>query len=196
MMGGMKFTLATSVIILCGVAFADPQVKPSRQVPVSQIRKRVVAALEKEFPKAEILKADQAQDSPLDCDSWGLSIKDGKQELDIAVYGISGSYEVNSIGKSIAVADVPEPTLEALHARYPNAKVESARAVQTGLRGWHRDTPKPYDYELTAAIAEKGPLIVFLEAGFKRNTKGEEERDPNKYLIYGESAVEKSRPDK
>ena len=74
--GWMKSTLATLLLVTtfaairCGTAVAHPQIKPSRQVPINQIPHRVVAALKKEFPKAEILQADQAQDSPLDCDSW------------------------------------------------------------------------------------------------------------------------------
>ncbi|HTQ38749.1 MAG TPA: hypothetical protein VMJ32_06960 [Pirellulales bacterium] len=165
-----------------------PGDKLPQDVPVNQVPRPVVAALQRQFADAKIVSAAFSS-TGLDVDSWWLSVKVGKEQLEVGVDGISGSYRVNTIKKPIAVADVPKAVREAVDKRYSKAEIQNAWEVQSGLIALPPGKTRPPGYEVTILTAEHEKCIIDLLPGFRRTAKGENEPDPNKMEIDGESIL-------
>jgi hypothetical protein len=170
-------------------AIGIPPADAPTQVPLRELPKRLVAVVQKAYPKGEIIRAEKAPYTPamMDTESWALKVLDGKQELQVGVVSISGDYQVNSIAQTVAIADLPRSVTEALRAKYPGAKIQSASKVQNGLIGWRSNDPKPADYQLIVVPSGSEPLDLFLTPELKMNSKGGYEPNSEKMRIDRES---------
>ncbi len=193
---GFRHTRFTIAVLLAAIvdtssSAADQKQKP-REVAIGEVPRAVLAAVHRKFAKAEIISARQLPYTPamMDCDFWSLKTKDGKQELDIGVTGISGSYQVNCISKSIAIGDVPKPAIDALAEKYPQAKIESAREVLDGLMALPQGKTKPPDYQLSIVTGDRQSLIVCFTPEMKAAANGDVERNPAKMVFNWESPLE------
>ncbi len=173
-------------------ANTEAKARQTKRIPLDQLPLRLVAAVKKQFPKGEILRAKQTPYTPamMDCEDWGVRVKDAQQEFDVGVLSISGSYQVNDIAKSIAVGDVPKPVTAALNLKYPQATIKSAREVLNGLISLPPGKSKPPDYELTIVTADKESLVVNFTPERTKNAKGEEQRNPEKMVFAWESPID------
>src|SRR5215475_8085367 len=84
--------------LLATAGLADTAKKLPKAVPLDEIPKPVIAALQQRFPQASITSASLLY-TALDSDGWDLSVTVANQEVEVGVEGISGSYVVNSISK-------------------------------------------------------------------------------------------------
>ncbi|HZZ29783.1 MAG TPA: hypothetical protein VFE46_17440 [Pirellulales bacterium] len=179
------FAQHVAVAVEVGVA---PGEKLPKKVAVDEVPQPVVAALKRQFPSAKIASA-QLLSTALDSDEWELTVIDGKEQLEVGVDGISGSYQVNTIKKPIAVADVPKAVRQAIEERHPKAEIKNAWEVQSGLIALAPGKTKPPGYEAMIVTAEHEKCKIDLLPGFRRTAKGEILPDPSKMEIYGESIL-------
>jgi hypothetical protein len=123
----------------------------------------------------------------MDCESWGVNVKEGNQELDVGVDSISGSYQVNMIAKPMAVADLPKPVIETFKTKYPQATLKSAREVLRGLMALPPGKTKPPDYELSIVTADNQSLLVCFTPELKTDSQGNTVPNSEKMVFSWES---------
>jgi hypothetical protein len=156
--------------------------RPEQVFAGSQLPPALVQAVKKKFPKAEIVRA-RLDKVLLDTNFWSVEAKVDGQQIQIGVDEISGSHQVNTISKAIALENLPKPVTEALHAKYPHAALKSAREVLSGLIALPPGKTKPPDYELSIITADKKARIVRFTPEMRTKANGEVERHPEKMVF-------------
>ncbi len=93
-------------------------------VALEKLPKEVKQAVQKMFPKAELLKATQEEDDGKM--KYEVTVKENGKKIDIAV---EADGEIEGMEKEIDVKDLPRKVTEALEKKYAKAVYQSAEAV-------------------------------------------------------------------
>jgi hypothetical protein len=173
------------------------QIAQPESIPVEKLPKRLVAVVKQRFPNGKIVQAERPPSTPMDeGGSMWLTLKDGKKEIQVGVSCANAFYQINTISRKIAPAELPKFVSEVVQSKYPRATVESAREVQDGLMGRARKSPMPADYYLRIKTGNDDELDLWLTPAFRRDADGNPEPDPGKVRIESESPVKEAEAKK
>jgi hypothetical protein len=159
---------------------------------VGEFAKWLVDLIKKKIPNGKITSAKMLPHYPMDeGGSMGVTVMEGKEKFHVTINCANGDIKINTISHDIAPSELPKFVLNAIHVKYPDARIHSAQEVQDGLMGWFKDYPKPSDYFVRIKTTGNKELDLTLSADRKLGADGQYERVPGKVMITSERPADK-----
>jgi 3-keto-L-gulonate-6-phosphate decarboxylase len=136
-------------------------------VPLDKLPKRVVEALKKQFPKAELLEASkETEDGKTE---YEVTIKEGGTKIAVT---LSPEGTILGLEKEMAMKDLPKAVMEIVEGKYPKATyktVEGIFKIKDGKEIFEH-------YEMLLVTADKKMLEINVTTEGKI-TKTEEKKN-------------------
>lgn len=141
------------------------------KVPLDKLPKAVSEAVQKRFPKAELVEAakETSKDGDKEKVEYEVTVKDGGTKIDVM---LTPDGKITLIEKEIAAKELPKAVTEALDGKYPKATLKVVEEVTKVTDG-----KEALDfYEVLLVTAEKKTFEVKLTAAGKI-TETDEKKD-------------------
>ena len=163
-------------------------------IPLKELPGQLLAMVKKSFPGGKILSASKAPHTPqmLDTVVLNLKVRDGKNDIDVMVVGISGSYAVNRTAKEVPLADVPKVAIEAMNQKYSEATIGSVHEVQSGLMALQPWETRPSEYEFSIITSDKRTIVACFAPELTFDSLGKRHWNSGKFDFQWETE-EKAR---
>ncbi len=137
----------------CGAAVAEEVA-----VPLEQLPKAVVDVVKKQFPKAELIKAEQETED--DETEYEVTIRNDDRTIDVVVRYV---VTIEALEKTISAQDLPAKATAALEQKFPKASYKKIEAVYELEDG--QEELEYYEVELETA--DKKEVEVKVKASGK-----------------------------
>jgi Putative beta-lactamase-inhibitor-like, PepSY-like len=165
--------------LLASLAMAGAATAGEEKIPVKELPRAVLRAVEAKFPKAEIEGAAKEEEDGKTVYEVSLEVAD--RGVDVALTPDGTILEVE---KEIPVDELPAAVKKALAKKYPKAKVAKAEAITKGEGG-------ATEYEVVLASE-----VVVTAKGKFVESEDDEEEDDDKPKAKSKKKGEKEDDDK
>lgn len=149
--------------VLGGFTIGGLAVAKEEAVPLDQVPKAVLDAVQAKFAGAKLLAASKEDDDGKTI--YEIELKHDGKQYDVSV---SAAGRITEIERTIAVDDLPKPVVEAVRKKYPHSKVKKAEEISSG----HEKL-----YEVVITTLDKKDLELKLDANGKFIEDEEDEDD-------------------